>query len=336
MSSDDENDHAATTTAVPDDDFTTDVGSLLLLDHRPFDATTFARLSGDAREEYLCNLARDNSQRLIDAVWQCPVDVVEDEHVAKLPARTFMMPREKPVPVAKAQTRWEKFAVAKGIQKRKRSRMEFDDATQEYTPRYGYGSVANQGEEVPWIVLRDQDDPYTDKFEEKGDSKKKRVAKNKAQQLRNLAERRDVSRKSTSFAGKSAVKDALGAALNVSRTATASVGKFDAKLKGEPKVAKKHRKKQNLRNPVAGGEQKEKQRALSLLAKMDRKQVTISTQAGIRAADSGQAAMVSFGSKKSQNGKSKSKSTGPRRVLPGQRPERISAKGPSKKQKKNM
>ena len=83
-----------------------------------------------------------------------------------------------------------------GIQKRKRSRMEFDDTTQvcggararapgvvavggrlcsrsfsgrltatcfdgaarqEYKPRYGYGSVANQGEEVPWIVLRDQD-----------------------------------------------------------------------------------------------------------------------------------------------------------------------------------
>ena len=28
------------------------------------------RLSGKAREEYLCNLARDNSQRLIDAIWQ--------------------------------------------------------------------------------------------------------------------------------------------------------------------------------------------------------------------------------------------------------------------------
>ena len=55
MSSDDENDHAATTTAVPDDDFTTDVGSLLLLDHRPFDATTFAR----------CALARRHCVRAL-------------------------------------------------------------------------------------------------------------------------------------------------------------------------------------------------------------------------------------------------------------------------------
>jgi regulator of ribosome biosynthesis len=35
-------------------------------------------------------------------------------------------------------TRWEKFAKAKGIQKKKRSRKEYDDDKGEYRARYGY------------------------------------------------------------------------------------------------------------------------------------------------------------------------------------------------------
>jgi hypothetical protein len=42
------------------------------------------------------------------------------------------------LPKKKAETKWEKFAKAKGIKKQKRSRMVFDELTQTYKPRWGY------------------------------------------------------------------------------------------------------------------------------------------------------------------------------------------------------
>jgi hypothetical protein len=53
------------------------------------------------------------------------------------------------VPKPKPPTKWEKFAKAKGIQKTKRSRMVFDEATDQYKPRYGYGRASNKDE---WVV----------------------------------------------------------------------------------------------------------------------------------------------------------------------------------------
>lgn len=72
----------------------------------------------------------------------------------ELPLPRYRLPREKPIPEAKPQTKWEKFADMKGIQKRKRSRMVFDEDAQEYKPRFGYGSKAN--EEPAVIELPDQ------------------------------------------------------------------------------------------------------------------------------------------------------------------------------------
>jgi regulator of ribosome biosynthesis len=58
--------------------------------------------------------------------------------------------REKPLPKAKPETRWERFAKAKGIQQTKRSRMVFDEAAQEYKPRFGY-KRANDVEN-DWLI----------------------------------------------------------------------------------------------------------------------------------------------------------------------------------------
>lgn len=48
------------------------------------------------------------------------------------------MPREKHVPVAKPMTRWQKFALEKGITKQKRERMVWDEDKKEWRPRHGY------------------------------------------------------------------------------------------------------------------------------------------------------------------------------------------------------
>ena len=42
------------------------------------------------------------------------------------------------VPAAKKKTRWEEYAQKKGINKRKKGRMEWDDAAKEWRPRWGY------------------------------------------------------------------------------------------------------------------------------------------------------------------------------------------------------
>ncbi|EGR32592.1 ribosome biogenesis regulatory, putative [Ichthyophthirius multifiliis] len=59
----------------------------------------------------------------------------------KLPKKSTLFPRFKPIPKEKKQTRWEKFAEEKGIIKRKRGRMVYDKITQDYVPRWGANSI---------------------------------------------------------------------------------------------------------------------------------------------------------------------------------------------------
>lgn len=116
-----------------------------------------------------------------------------------------------------------------------------------------------------------------------------------------------------SFAERSAVKDKLKAAFAITKTSTASVGKFDQKLADE--ISVKKRGQQKKRDPVVGDMAAEKQRALAVLAKVGKKPVTINTRKGARAADDAAPGGV---------GKSKVK----------KQQTRFAAKGPSKKQKK--
>jgi regulator of ribosome biosynthesis len=55
-----------------------------------------------------------------------------------LPPRSTPIPREKHIPTDKAQTRWEKFALEKGIKKKKRERMVWDEDKKEWRPRFGF------------------------------------------------------------------------------------------------------------------------------------------------------------------------------------------------------
>jgi len=68
----------------------------------------------DDREGFLRELARDNTQLLINSIWGLPTERVEEVVVAKFPPPTYILPREKPVPVPKPLTKWEKYAKDKG------------------------------------------------------------------------------------------------------------------------------------------------------------------------------------------------------------------------------
>lgn len=66
------------------------------------------------------------------------------------------LPRGKPIPKPKPLTKWEKFAKEKGIVKKKRSKLAFDEATQDWKRIHGYDK-ANDALDVPIIEASDKD-----------------------------------------------------------------------------------------------------------------------------------------------------------------------------------
>lgn len=105
--------------------------------------------------------------------------------MAALPAEVLKFPREKKVPVAPAETVWEKFAREKGIKNKKRERMVFDDVEQEYRPRYGYKGVNSRIEDHAIVEVKSGQDPLADPWATARDEKKRRVEKNALQQVQN-------------------------------------------------------------------------------------------------------------------------------------------------------
>lgn len=133
-----------------------DLGSVALFDMNPFEGELLSKIPSNApadrqaREAALLAITRDNCQLLMNALYALPRHVDEANDADRTPGRlttlpkpTTTLPREKPVPVEKPQTRWEKFAAAKGIQKRKRSAKVFDEASGEWKYRYGSRSAKN-------------------------------------------------------------------------------------------------------------------------------------------------------------------------------------------------
>lgn len=62
-------------------------------------------------------------------------------------------------------TRWERFAKDKGIRKRKRGRMVFDEIKKDWVPRWGAYSIKKNEKKANYIMeVKEGDDPYEDPF----------------------------------------------------------------------------------------------------------------------------------------------------------------------------
>jgi regulator of ribosome biosynthesis len=158
-----------------------DVGNLLTFDPRPIDTS---QLKSDPN--FLLNMAKVSTQLLLGELFNLPVERVEDVIVAKLPKGTTVVPREKPLPKQKPPTKWEMYAKMKGIQKKKKSRMVWDETTKEWRPTWGYNRKDDTTKD--WIYeIKKNEDPYQDFFAKKTIAKNERVAKNELQRLRNIA-----------------------------------------------------------------------------------------------------------------------------------------------------
>ncbi|KAH0882669.1 hypothetical protein HID58_058765 [Brassica napus] len=163
----------------------------------------------------------------------------------------------------KPPTKWEEFALKKGIQKRKKDKIVYDETTDQFKRRHGYDRV-NDDNDIPIIEAKASDEPGEDPFAKRLDDKKKRVGKQEKNRLQNLKTAAKAGAlpshvqlavtalpiSGTKTRPQKIGKEPLGDVAGLAATSTASGGKFDKKLPGEkpPKKQGKHHKAINMYN----------------------------------------------------------------------------------------
>ncbi|KAF9109522.1 Rhodanese- sulfurtransferase [Mortierella sp. AM989] len=218
-----------------------DLGLLTAYDQNPVDEVELKK----NKDEYLQSLSRDNAQLLFNEIFQLQTISDDNGVMAMLPTPTTLLPREKPLPKPKPETRWEKFAKAKGIVNRKKERMVFDDASGEYKPRWGYKGINDDGSK-DWIIeVPSGSNPMEDQYEARRDAKKERIDKNEKRRQRNMEEAAVATKMDQKAVNKGdrpnmdnarvMKRKEIENQILISKASTASAGKFDDAIKGDLK-----------------------------------------------------------------------------------------------------
>ncbi|WVZ73857.1 hypothetical protein U9M48_022115 [Paspalum notatum var. saurae] len=232
-----------------------DLGNLMAYDPSHHLAASASR--SDLREECL-RKGTELAQAVADVLFALPPNEDREGPIVRLPPPTVRLPREKHLPKPKPPTKWELFAKAKGITKRKKNKREWDEQTQSWKRTYGYDRV-NDDKDIPILEAKATDEPGVDPFAQRREEKKKRVEKQEKNRLENLKKAAKVgalpshiqlAAKALPITGtkadlpKKSRKEDLENVVGMASSATASGGKFDEKLPGEkpPKHPGKHRK----------------------------------------------------------------------------------------------
>lgn len=210
-----------------------DLGSLTVFDKR---------ICFEDKEKHLT----ESVQAIVTMIFSLSAESAAGGRTFKLPDSLFPLPREKPIPKDRPLTKWEQFAKDKGLQQKKRDRLVLDEASGEYVPRYGRGSKNSLQKDV--IIphkqgMGDDFNPFADKKKQK----KERTEANKKKQIANIRRSQknqksritplqsldvaEVGPSGKKFLPKKALKDAF----SVVQKSTASAGKFDKKVRKEPK-----------------------------------------------------------------------------------------------------
>ncbi|KAH9833669.1 ribosome biogenesis regulatory protein-domain-containing protein [Rhodofomes roseus] len=238
-----------------------DAGFLTVTDLNPIDAESY----NEDVEDYLKATARDGVQALVSALFSLPTTSSPDGPLAKLPPPTTQLPRAKPLPKPKPPTKWEQFAKAKGIQKKRKEKKVWDEEKQEWVDRWGWKG-SNKKEEQQWITeVPANADADHDPVKAARDARKTKVAKNERQHKQNVA-RAQGSNASSAAPANSERKKQIDRTLATTRASTASMGKFDKTLEGEKKLKGVKRKF----DPTEVSASAEKSHNLAILQKLDR------------------------------------------------------------------
>ena len=275
-----------------EDDLTYDLGNLAAFDTHPISMQDINANGGLSNiDTFLIKHARDNAQLLFNQIFNLDTESSDVGRLVILPEGETPIPRHRPVPKPKPETKWEKFAKEKGIKNKKRERMLWDEQKKEWRPRYGYQRANDEMRD--WAIeVGPNDNPYEDPFQARKVAKKERILKNKLKQLGNLERAagkkvphglktnlqnynddgshlltggnnamnnnsnsnnrkkggKGVKRKS----GLIGLGDRTTEALRDAQRSSASMGKFDTKLKHEKKLNRggKRRKKLSVTNTM--------------------------------------------------------------------------------------
>ena len=247
--------------------------------------------------EALTAQARDATQLLVAGLFALPVEKTSEGPVITLPAATTALPREKPVPQPRAETKWEKFAKEKGIKKRKRSKLVYDEQTDEWKRRHGYDRV----KDADRIIIADAkmsdvpgktEDPFTREERER----RERVEKNQGKQLKNLqnavathgkhvlpptlqmsaAAKKGVKALPLNGMKKQQIKDLTA---QVAKS-TASMAKYNAPIPGDEKIKIRGKRRQFDSVTDTG---KERERAQGFIDKLVRREKDFTVDVNVAA-----------------------------------------------------
>ncbi|KRY85421.1 Ribosome biogenesis regulatory -like protein [Trichinella pseudospiralis] len=250
-----------------------DLGNLLVDEQEPVDQHLMKYVDRENTEMAVMNKVRESVQLMANKLWEVkcgvffvfylPTQRVQDAVVVELPAPTSRLPREKPIPKKAPPTKWEEYAKLKGIQKRKRTRMIWDEAAQhqfkDWKPRWGYNRANDNTKD--WLIeIPRQKDPYVDYFGERKEAKKERIAKNELRRLKNISRRVKGSSSSvlSSLPHIGVGLESVAHKVERARLATASMGKFTEKLRGEKAPKNSGKKNKFLPNEISAQEEKDR------------------------------------------------------------------------------
>ncbi|XP_067409778.1 ribosome biogenesis regulatory protein homolog [Emydura macquarii macquarii] len=280
-----------------------DLGNLLALDRNP--PTSVPRAAGAPRESRLRSLARDNTQLLVAQLWGLPAGRAEGAAagplVAHLPEPSYRLPREKPLPRPRAPTRWEQFARLKGIRRRKRTSLVWDEAAKQGRRRWGYGRAGGDPARDWLIEVPAGADPAEDQFAKRLRDKRERVARNELNRLRNIARGALPGRglHPTGHQGRAE----LGRASQVARVSTASLGRFQPRLPKEPAAPPARGGKKRRFEPLLGDLAAERSRQLELLRGLGSKKPPLDLTRAVNKQLREEDAEAAKGRKRGQRGK---------------------------------
>ncbi|GAB1310825.1 Rhodanese-related sulfurtransferase [Madurella fahalii] len=136
--------------------YTFDLGLLLANDPNPLNLPS-KPTDTVTLESHLTSIARDGAQALINQLLTTtPISSTPQGVLLTLPPVQTALPREKPVPTPKPETKWSAFAKRRGIKpktREQRRNLQYNEASGEWERRWGYKGANKAGQDEPIIEV---------------------------------------------------------------------------------------------------------------------------------------------------------------------------------------
>ncbi|EMR11491.1 hypothetical protein PNEG_00505 [Pneumocystis murina B123] len=149
------------------------------------------------KEEYIMSFSRDSIQILVNRIFSLPKIITLNGSFIELPEPIISLPREKPIPKPRPETKWEKFAKAKGIKSKSKidGKMTYDKNKKKWVPKWGYKGK-NKNLKNQWLIEINNNNNNRD-FDQRILTKslrKERIKRNKNQNIINSNSKKKTNR----------------------------------------------------------------------------------------------------------------------------------------------